>query len=385
MDSPLRRRRIGLSFTSLVLSAIALLSTFVDVSATNATSAPAVLFVPLMLARANSTSTLYVVGSVSCSKLPCLRLYRTHDAVESAIDPTPTFTPVTMPPVGWMAQRATGSLMGLVFATPLIGYALEGSAQPQVLYATFNGAKTWQKVKIPSGDIIVGLTATGDHLYALFENCKKSNNGCVSFRVEHSTLSAQKWSGVNIPSSALNAGYSAGAIGAFGENVFISEQTNGAALLFVSHNGGVSFTKSTPSKLMSMQGCALTAVSTKELWAECPTGMLVSFLFSNDSGRTWSSLVHHQFGGTSGGFFATAGYDFAYLDVGPNPRNIYRINVGARREHTIGELACPSVISAVFMSVEHGLRDLLHQWHHNATGTNDRRWRHVASSLDDVT
>lgn len=81
--------------------------------------------------------------------------------------------------------------------------------------------------------------------------------------------------------------------------------------------------------------------------------MLESFHFSDDAGRTWNTFVRKQYSPTGGGFFATAGYDFAYLDVGATSRNVYRINVGARREHAIGTFACREVNSAVFMSVFH--------------------------------
>jgi len=344
-------------FTSLALCAVVAAPLRSDVAVASAVNPRSVSFAPVTLVRAphaTHTSTLYVVGSVKCLRLPCLRLYRTHDAIESTIDPAPTFTPVTMPPTSWISGRATGSLLGLVFATPLIGYALEGSSEPEVLYATFNGAKTWQKLKIPSGDFIAGFSTTGNHLYALFLNCKKGNEGCVNFQMDHATLSGKKWSGVNIPFGSLDAGSLSGVLSAYGENVFISQSMKGRALLYVSHNGGLTFTKSAPQKLLSVAGCALTAVSAKEVWAMCPTGSLASIQFSNDAGRTWRSLNHKLYGSTSGGFFATAGYDFAYVDTGANPRNMYRINVGARQEHDIGELACSTTESAVFVSVFHG-------------------------------
>ena len=355
MGSRLRLGHVLRRGVTLLLLAVLVLSWASNTGTASATGTSSKNVVPLMLARANHTGTLYVVGSVPCPRSLCLRLYRAYDTVESTIDPDPTFTKVTLPPVRAIAGRVTGSLLGLVFASALIGYALVGSSQAQLLYATFDGATTWHKVKIPVGDSIDGLTATGDHLYALFSNCTKRKRGCVDFQLDHSTLSARTWSGATIPFTSFDEGYSAGTIGAYGENVFFCEQSKSAPLLFTSHNGGVTFTKSVHAKLVSVSGCDLTAVSTKEVWAECPTGMLASFYFSSDAGRTWTwhPLVRREYSNTGGGFFATAGYDFAYLDSGNTPRNIYRLNVGARRVHAIGELACPAVDSAVFMSVFH--------------------------------
>lgn len=179
-----RVARVG-AVIALVLSSVVLLETLAG--APNGTSTTRSSVTPLLLARAFGTRTVYVVGSVTCAKSTCLQLYRTGDN-------DTRYTLVAMPPVSPIPGNATGSLERLVFANALDGYALEGAAAPTSLYATTNGATTWHRVKIPSGDSVYGFTATSHALYALFAHCTRVNQACDSYRLVHSTLRATSWS-----------------------------------------------------------------------------------------------------------------------------------------------------------------------------------------------
>jgi hypothetical protein len=75
--------------------------------------------------------------------------------------------------------------------------------------------------------------------------------------------------------------------------------------------------------------------SAVDLWAECPTGMQVSFFFSKDAGATWTPIPQQQFFGTAGGYFDPATSNLAYLDYGgtapfvriaTSPRSATRLN-----------------------------------------------------------
>lgn len=320
-----------------------------------ASGTPAKSITPLAVYRAPSTNTFYLLAAAPCATGSCLRLYRSHDDNESTVDPAPTFTRVSLPPVRALARTPMGTLMNLVFATPTIGYALEGTSEPVALYVTMNGATTWQRVTTPPDVTIYGLTATGGHLYALFVNCEQHvGTRCREIEMVHSTLDARNWSGVSMAFVPPDGGDAAGSVSAYGENVFLSEQPGATAVLFTSHDGGKSFTRAFEPKLGSIDGCDLTAVGFRRVWAQCPTGMQSSFFYSADAGSSWNLLVHQPYFNTSGGFFATAGTDFAYLDLGDVKKNIVRVNIDAQREHVVGELHCASVQSAVFMSVFHG-------------------------------
>src|ERR1035437_11165957 len=106
MGSRLRLGHVLRRGVTLLLLAVLVLSWASNTGTASATGTSSKNVVPLMLARANHTGTLYVVGSVPCPRSFCLRFYRAHDTVESTIDPDPTFTNVTLPPVRAIADRA---------------------------------------------------------------------------------------------------------------------------------------------------------------------------------------------------------------------------------------------------------------------------------------
>ena len=99
MGSRLRLGRVLRGGVTLLLLAVLVSSWARNTGTASATDTSSKNVAPLMLARANHTGTLYVVGSVPCRQPLCLGLYRAYDTVESTIDPDPTFTTVTLPPV----------------------------------------------------------------------------------------------------------------------------------------------------------------------------------------------------------------------------------------------------------------------------------------------
>ncbi len=102
------------------------------------------VFSPQMMMRVEASHVVYVLGSVGCSPAPCLELFRTDNNGAS-------FVKVTVPPVAAAAGSPVGSLNQIVFATTEVGFALEGEgagegvANSEVLYATYNGARTWKQ------------------------------------------------------------------------------------------------------------------------------------------------------------------------------------------------------------------------------------------------
>lgn len=273
----------------------------------------------------------------------------------------------------------------MVFANARDGYALEGAPAATSLYATSNGATSWHQVRIPSGDSVFGFTATDDALYAVFAHCTNADQPCRDYRLLHSTLSATHWSGPSIPMSQFYNGGFAGTIGAAGGNVWLSEQPPGAPLLLTSHNGGRTFIKSSPSRLGSVSGCNLAAVSSRRIWAECPTGMMVAFHYSSDAGRGWAKIPQMQYSGTGGGFFAPITETFAYLDYGDVVPNVYRVNVPANRETVVGTLDCTSVTSAIFTDILHGLAVCVKNYTYatlERTANGGTTWRPVDLPVD---
>jgi hypothetical protein len=259
---------------------------------------------------------------------------------------------VTTPLYRRLARSPAGTVLAMVFATAKIGYILEGNSEAQQLFITTNGARTWRRVTTPHDDTIWGLTATGAHLYAMFLHCS-APNGCSSIELVHANLRAKKWSGVTLPFHQFYETEPLGQLSAGGEFVMFAEQVKRGATLYISHNGGTSFTATSHASLKSQQGCAFDSIGFRRSWAECQSGNDVSFYFTNDSGATWNPIVRHPLLLSKGGFFAEAGSDFAYIDFADTRKNVVRINLGAQQKHGVGTLACRNVNSAVFMSVFH--------------------------------
>ena len=310
-------------------------------------------FTPLTLTRANASSVVYVVGSVKCSYVLCLRLRRTSDNGEH-------FASVSLPPVPTNPESATGMLNKLVFANAEVGYALIGGGYtdvgynpPTILYATFNGARTWHREKIAQGVGIFAFEAAAGQIYAVTAHCKATSVPCRDYRLQHSSLAAQKWSSRTIP--GYRDGLELNLFGAFGSRVWLDVTQSGR--IDTSNDDGVTFTKATHNKLGSPGTCNLTAVSTKVLWAECPTGMMVAFFYSHDAGAQWTTIPTSSFAGTGGGSFDPVSSTLAYLDYGANSTKseLYRITHSGSQLTKVGQVDCSSDLSIAFTDRDHGL------------------------------
>jgi hypothetical protein len=133
---------------------------------------------------------------------------------------------------------------------------------------------------------------------------------------------------------------------AYGSEVWISEQPPGSAVIFYSRDGGRSFQKLTTPKLGSVNACGLIPESAVALWAECPTGMQESFLFSQNAGKSWTPVPQQAFYGTGGGFFDAVSTTLAFLDYGAT-RPLVRITTSPRTATRVGVLSCSKINSSV--------------------------------------
>ena len=291
---------------------------------------------PVTLARVPGTSIVYLMGYVKCGPKLCLRLARTTDNGA-------TFTAVTPPPVAGGTQVQYVNSYELVFANPEVGFAEVGLVSPSTFYVTFNGAKTWQKEKMPFGNRIAGFATTSKNVYAVTANFEKKLNegdgGNKDYRLAQSSLTSLHWSSTPIPNSNFTWGF-LGPIAAFGSNVWISEQRS-HDLLVRSHNSGKTLTTLVlPYPVLgSTAGCALTATSLVTLWAQCPTGMDVQFYYSDDGGARWTLIDPvSQISGTGGAYFDPVSSNLGYLDVGLLNDDLYRITNDAHSVKLVGDL-----------------------------------------------
>jgi hypothetical protein len=310
-------------------------------------------FRPLTLTRAGLSNVIYVVGSTKCSQILCLRMLRTSDNASH-------FTSVSLPPIPPNPETATGMLTSLVFANANVGYALlgggngdEGYNRPSVLYATFNGAKTWHKETIAKGDSIFAFEASTSEIYAVTAHCHGATLPCEDYQLARSTLAAKKWIGRSIP--GYSAGLEIALFGAYGSNVWLDVTQLG--LLDTSHNDAKSFTQRQQSGMGSPGTCELTATSTSTIWAECPTGMLANFQVSTDGGARWRVIPTGEYSNTGGGDFDPVSSSIAYFDQTPGHKNtkIYRIVNSGRDLVLAGTVNCHQSLSYVFTSKARGM------------------------------
>jgi hypothetical protein len=322
-----------------------------DISSASTTSSARVM--PALLARAGTSNVVYILGTTGCGGARCARLYRSNsDATR--------FKRVNLPPLkderGGIAES---TLERLVFANPDDGFAFVAYGDFGVtMYATSNGARTWrdvERVKKSQLDMYV----SSSHIFLTSVHCVPRTMNCTQFTTRRSSLAARKW--VTVPrlwktGTGPNDVYYGPAIASYGNVVW--ELESGPDYWWTSDNDGRTFTRTRLRfpQLVSVSGCSLFPKTSLVLWAECPTGLEVSFWHSSDGGAVWSPVSQTQFSGTGGGAFAAVTRTVAYLDYGgvQGKDNFVRLSDGGRTATVVGELHCADV-TLLFTSTRHGL------------------------------
>jgi len=368
------------AFRALVLAAVCAVVGTLSVPTTQSSSASSSAPVsPLVLTRAASSRVIYLLGSVTCSRTACLRLYRTDDDGAH-------FQPVSLPPVQRVAGQPTGSIAEILFATPEVGYILEGLGHDSTLYATFDGARTWHQRYATHDVSLEALAATTESLYAVTYRCAPQPNGnvgCTHYQLVRSSLGARRWTGTPIPHGRDYPWGFLGNIAADAHHVWLTEGAKWSLLVTSSDDGRTFHTRSV-GRLISVAGCDLTATGGGSLWAQCPTGMQARFSYSPDAGVTWNAVPADQYFPTGGGYFDPASSDLAYLDYGnaTGRLNLFRVTDSGRRLIGVSHLSCPSLSSLVFTDRADGLA-LCSYYTHNEllrTSNGGLSWRRMSAT-----
>lgn len=315
----------------------------------NAATPPPSRVIPLLLTGVAGTPLTFVVSTnrSECGYGPCLHLQRTSDNAGH-------FTTLHLPPISKSRGSLLGDLSELIFANSKDGYALINTTKPFVWWATTDGAQTWHPLDIATGETIQQLIPTRDGLYAVIAHCVKEYT-CTDFRIARSTLTANRWTVKALPATLSKGGY---AFAAFDSILWANRQGPHVPLLFTSRNEGRTFTQSSAPALASVNACGLTPMSANALWAECPTGMLVSFFYSVNAGVHWTAISRYEFAGTGGGAFDPVSSSLSYLDFGPytgRSKDLYAVTDSGHKMVAIGNLACESTNGLVFSNAKLGL------------------------------
>lgn len=314
---------------------------------------------PQLMIRVRASSVIFVLGTTKCQNAPCVELQRTDN--DGA-----TFATLSLPPLSAYQNNPTGTLRNIVFANDDIGYALEGRVWITRLYATYDGGHAWRRVSLPQGVDIMSVAATTKKLYVVTMHCTKQANGnwgCRNYDLIRSSLASHQWASTPIHVGRYPLDATVGPVSAFANRLWMTRMAfpksshEAAETLLLSSDGGKILNTSPEDALGYVNGCELTAMSEVDLWAQCPTGMQVSFWFSSDAGTTWNPVAAKQFMGTGGGNFDPVSATVAYLDYGPGggEPDFFRVTNAGRTLTPAGDLRCTNVRSLAFINREDGL------------------------------
>jgi hypothetical protein len=300
-----------------------------------------------------SSSDIIVAGTTKCRSSRCVVLLWTDDDGAH-------FTKLTTPPVKDVEDYGTGSLDSLLFANPSDGFAIESppNGGPATLYETRNGGRSWHGVEIAPGFAVYGAWAASGRFYFVLAKCKNSAaNTTCSYELAASRAADLSWSLLAVPRAAKLEGQGVG-VAAYGSDVWLSEQAP-FGVVAISNDDARTFSVRSEQNLSGPGPCHLYALSMSNLWAECPTGMLVSFLHSSDGGRSFQGVrTPVLFAGTGGGAFAPITGEVAYFDAGSftqsHPSVLYRLIGGGARAVAVGRLRVVDIRSLVFTDVDRG-------------------------------
>jgi hypothetical protein len=209
----------------------------------------------------------------------------------------------------------------LVFANTEDGYALSGLDQDPSgrYYVTTDGAQGWRGTSFGSQITVMAMTATPQAFYAVLARCTAgAAAGCRDYRLARSAAGSGTWSSVPIPGTGALDGAGVG-LSAAGSLVWLTYQPPRLAQprLLSSVEGRPPFTSRVEPGLGSVTNCTLAAMPGGVVWAECPTGMLVSWFRSPDAGRRFEPVWTTP--GTGGGALDPVAATVAYRYTGGSP------------------------------------------------------------------
>jgi hypothetical protein len=194
----------------------------------------------------------------------------------------------------------------LQFADSQDGFAY-GWRSP--LFSTHDGGKTWHRVE--PGDILAFATGAGT-AYAVTGRCKRDGS-CRDLRFERSATASDAWRAAGMPFARATPNFDLAALGAdlwlFGGSS--SGRYRLANVLARSNDHGRTFAVGHAPCYADL-AAELDPVSSRVVWAFCPTGLMGLAWRSSDGGATFKGLsIPHCC--ENGSWIAAASDDVAVL------------------------------------------------------------------------
>jgi hypothetical protein len=264
----------------------------------------------------------------------------------------------TVPPHHALRCQPTGTIGSMAFATADRGIVLEYSpAGLPSLYVTSDGARSWQRwglVGDTGSRSARDFRVTRGGVSYLSQSCT-TDSWCRGFTLESSSWSSASWRATRLPVGETQGGV---AHARFGAALWVYDLHFGGVTLYHSPTGRPPFAHWPADRLGSVEACDLTPTSPTHVWAECPTGMQVSFLSSSSGGRTWRAVTRYQFFGTGGGAFDPVSSALAFLDYGSEQvtsgADLFRID-GDARATPVGRFECSDAATMDFANARIGI------------------------------
>ena len=177
-----------------------------------------------------SASEGFVLGTSPCTTEPCAA------ALVMTADGSKTWASTAAPhvPFSSASSPSSGSVGKVLFAN-----ASDGWVYGPTLWATYNGAQTWAKVKL--GGPVYLLATSADEVYAVVGSCSPSAHNCrtPTLKLERAIVGSDAWHTVGDVS-----GYGTTAV-LFAKNanawVSFAPKSAGAVMIWKSSNSGSSW------------------------------------------------------------------------------------------------------------------------------------------------
>ncbi len=295
---------------------------------------------PVIVVQAGALPRVFVVGTVPCGGgVTCQRLW--ESSTVTAGSPT-TFTERTMP-VPIAASPSPGPLESLVFANAQDGLFLTRNSydDPSHVYATTDAGERWQPVDLGGMTVTTQLVASGNVFDALLEHCTHISTGqCSGYTLARSRAGSAHWSfSVFPPHDVLHPPDASASIGALGAQLWITYLSPKipVAQLAVSAGGQPPrFTIFGQPRLGGVVACTLAPMAGNVIWANCPTGMMVSELRSTDGGHGFTAVW--SYAGTGGFAFDPVSADIAFRYLGIESTAVERTTDGGQTFTRVGTL-----------------------------------------------
>ena len=272
-----------------------------------------------------SASKGFLLGTSPCAHAPCTALLETTNGGKQ-------WAKVAGPgaPFASQASRSPQSVSQVVFAN-----AADGWAYGESLWATYDGAASWQRVNL--GGLVFSLASSAGVVYAVVGSCSPGVGGCQTptLRLEMATIGSSSWQ--SVPGVAGYGSWALLAVSGGSAWVSLSPRHFGAALIWTSADGGANWHSLPdqcyqPKQATDLAGLASPGGSVVfELCAGDPGAGQEgkSLRVSSNGGSTTHLVSQLPLGGLASGI-AVAGSQHVFVTAASGASDVYRSSNGGR-------------------------------------------------------